>query len=285
MLFGSDGNQGVIETSQGSPVFSNSRLLINYGCGADVFVGNQNSGALVAKSRLGVRTEDFDLNGTTLSFRVNGFSLFDKAILIRDTMGEIALGPVNGYGNNFLTLNGASPKIRLQDAVAGNIDIQYSNQAGRLISDQGIMLFLDADNNHTDPDARLFRILMDDSHDSPQAKELFVVNASGRAYVNEIWILEPDINGRFPDYVFKDNYALKPLPEVEKFILEQGHLEGIPSEKEIKENQGLSLNDMLISLLKKQEETTLYLIQLNKEILSLKERNHDLEEQLKNSKK
>jgi hypothetical protein len=200
-------------------------------------------------------------------------------------VGEIALGSVNGYGNNFLTLNGASPKIRLQDAVAGNLDIQYSNQAGRLISDQGIMLFLDADNNHTDPDARLFRILMDDSHDSPQAKELFVVNASGRAYVNEIWILEPDINGRFPDYVFKDNYALKPLPEVEKFILEQGHLEGIPSEKEIKENQGLSLNDMLISLLKKQEETTLYLIQLNKEILSLKERNHDLEEQLKNSKK
>lgn len=37
----------------------------------------------------------------------------------------------------------------------------------------------------------------------------------------------------WPDYVFKSDYNLKPLNEVEKFIKENHHLENVPSEKRL----------------------------------------------------
>jgi hypothetical protein len=71
------------------------------------------------------------------------------------------------------------------------------------------------------------------------------------------------------DYVFNDDYQLTPLSEVEKFIKENKHLEGIPSEKEIVEN-GLSVGEMNKQLMKKVEELTLYVIQLQKQVNELK---------------
>lgn len=48
------------------------------------------------------------------------------------------------------------------------------------------------------------------------------------------------------------------------------HLPDIPSEAEVKEN-GISLGEMQAKLLQRIEELTLYVIELNKEILSLNE--------------
>ncbi|HKM93745.1 MAG TPA: hypothetical protein VJY41_08850 [Prolixibacteraceae bacterium] len=73
----------------------------------------------------------------------------------------------------------------------------------------------------------------------------------------------------WPDYVFEDDYQLSPLSEVESFINENGHLPGIKSAKEIEEN-GLSLGEMNKQLMEKVEELTLYVIQLQKEVDSLK---------------
>ena len=66
------------------------------------------------------------------------------------------------------------------------------------------------------------------------------------------------------DFVFKPDYNLMPLTEVESFVKENQHLPDIPSEKEMKEN-GLNVNDMQIKLLQKIEELTLYVIELKKE--------------------
>lgn len=71
------------------------------------------------------------------------------------------------------------------------------------------------------------------------------------------------------DYVFYNNYNLKSLEEVEDFIKANGHLENIPSAKEVEEN-GIELGEMNKKLLEKIEELTLYVIQLNKEIKELK---------------
>ena len=72
----------------------------------------------------------------------------------------------------------------------------------------------------------------------------------------------------WPDYVFHSNYQLPSLQEVEAFVTTRHHLHGIPSEKEVTE-EGLDLGDFDKQLLKKVEELTLYIIQLNKNVDTL----------------
>lgn len=64
----------------------------------------------------------------------------------------------------------------------------------------------------------------------------------------------------WPDYVFKKNYNLPTLEEVEEYINQNGHLKNIPNEADVKEN-GISLGEMNAKLLQKIEELTLYTIQ------------------------
>ena len=71
------------------------------------------------------------------------------------------------------------------------------------------------------------------------------------------------------DYVFAKNYSLPTLEEVEKHITDNGHLKDIPSAKEVEE-KGIELGEMNKLLLQKIEELTLYMIEMNKEIQTLK---------------
>jgi hypothetical protein len=73
------------------------------------------------------------------------------------------------------------------------------------------------------------------------------------------------------DFVFKKNYPLMSLGEVDGYIQKNGHLPGVPSGKEIEE-QGHDLGEMDVILLKKIEELTLYVIELKKENEDLKTR-------------
>ena len=67
------------------------------------------------------------------------------------------------------------------------------------------------------------------------------------------------------DFVFGKDYKLKPLNEVEDFIIEHGHLPDVPSETEVLEN-GINVAAMNALLLQKIEELTLYVIELEKKI-------------------
>ena len=71
-----------------------------------------------------------------------------------------------------------------------------------------------------------------------------------------------DMNG-WSDFVFKEEYNLPTLEEVEKHIAEKGHLQNIPSEEEVLKN-GISLGEMNAKLLQKIEELTLYAIEQEK---------------------
>ena len=71
-----------------------------------------------------------------------------------------------------------------------------------------------------------------------------------------------DMNG-WSDFVFKKEYNLPTLQEVEKHINEKGHLENIPSEEEVLK-KGINLGEINSKLLQKIEELTLYLIQQEK---------------------
>jgi hypothetical protein len=85
------------------------------------------------------------------------------------------------------------------------------------------------------------------------------LDVNGTIHAREVKV---DLN--FPaDYVFKPDYKLMSLKEVEQFIKTNSHLPEIPSAIEIKEN-GLNMGDMQNKLLQKIEEMTLYMIEQNK---------------------
>lgn len=77
-----------------------------------------------------------------------------------------------------------------------------------------------------------------------------------------------ELESAWPDYVFKEDYRLRSIEELEKSIQENGHLPGIPSAKEV-ENEGLQLGDMQKRMMEKIEELSLYVIQQNKRIIEL----------------
>lgn len=80
---------------------------------------------------------------------------------------------------------------------------------------------------------------------------------------------EVKVYNTWADYVFNPAYKLPTLKEVESYINKNGHLQNVPSAKEISEN-GLELGEMTKIQQEKIEELTLYLIQQNKEIEELK---------------
>ena len=80
----------------------------------------------------------------------------------------------------------------------------------------------------------------------------------GDAIMEEIVV---QMKQEWPDYVFDPSYNLPALQETKKFILENKHLKGIPSAKEVS-NNGINLGELNAKLLEKIEELTLYQIQL-----------------------
>ncbi len=93
---------------------------------------------------------------------------------------------------------------------------------------------------------------------APDAK----LAVSGRIHAEEVKV---DLSVPGPDYVFKTDYELKSLEEVQRYIKENGHLPNIPSAKEMETN-GVDLGTMEMKLLEKIEELTLYTIEQQKEL-------------------
>ncbi len=74
------------------------------------------------------------------------------------------------------------------------------------------------------------------------------------------------------DFVFKPDYYLMPIRQLEEFIIQNKHLPSIPTENDIKES-GVILGEMDAKLLQKIEELTLYMIEQNKRIEKLEKEN------------
>ena len=104
-----------------------------------------------------------------------------------------------------------------------------------------------------------------------------VTNPTSKLAVNgTISAKEIKVEATPADFVFYQDYALRPLAEVEKFIQEKKHLPGIPSAAEQKQAGGVKLGEMQGRLLQKLEELTLYVISQQKEIEQIKKENHEL---------
>jgi hypothetical protein len=73
----------------------------------------------------------------------------------------------------------------------------------------------------------------------------------------------------WPDYVFQSDYDLISLHELECYIKTNNHLPDVPSAEDIDAN-GVKVGEMNAVLLKKIEELTLYIIDLQKQVDELK---------------
>jgi len=82
------------------------------------------------------------------------------------------------------------------------------------------------------------------------------------------------------DYVFNDEYYLRPLSQVENFIKENKHLPDVPTAKDVEKN-GVDVGEMQALLLKKIEELTLYMIEQNKKTEDLIKENNEMKLQLR----
>lgn len=89
---------------------------------------------------------------------------------------------------------------------------------------------------------------------------------NGSLYANSIYVQQTV----WSDHVFYPGYTLMPLTDLESFIHKNKHLPEVPTTKEVLKN-GVNVSDMNALLLKKVEELTLYVIDLQKEIDLLKQ--------------
>ena len=89
------------------------------------------------------------------------------------------------------------------------------------------------------------------------------LDVAGTIRANEIIV-----NTTGADFVFADDYELRPLSEVKTFIQENKHLPEIKSAQEMQEN-GVGINELQTQLLQKIEELTLYILQQEERIKAL----------------
>jgi hypothetical protein len=108
--------------------------------------------------------------------------------------------------------------------------------------------------------------------------ELLSVNGNVRA---RKVIVTP--NG-WADYVFDSSYRLRPLSEVENFIRNNNHLPDMPAATEVEE-KGLNLGEIVKQQQVKIEELTLYLIELKKENMYMRNINYNLQKEIQLIKK
>ncbi|WP_418498953.1 hypothetical protein [Flagellimonas sp.] len=102
---------------------------------------------------------------------------------------------------------------------------------------------------------------------SPDSK----LTVKGNIHAEEVKV---DLSVPGPDYVFKEDYDLKSLEEVQSYIKEHGHLPNIASAQEMEKN-GIQLGEMNMKLLEKIEELTLYILIQEKK---LKKKDEELKE-------
>ena len=104
-----------------------------------------------------------------------------------------------------------------------------------------------------------------------------LLTVKGTIHTQEVKV---DLKGAVaPDYVFESyfqgssallpSYRFPSLENLEAFIQEHGHLPGVPSAAEF-DQEGMNLKQMNLLLLEKIEELSLYTIEQQKEINTLK---------------
>ena len=97
---------------------------------------------------------------------------------------------------------------------------------------------------------------------TPPSDGSYMLYVAGGILATEVRV---QLQSDWKDLVFKPEYKLRSLTEVETFISKNGHLPEIPTSETVKK-EGINIGDMNALLLQKIEELTLYILQQQKQI-------------------
>jgi hypothetical protein len=79
-------------------------------------------------------------------------------------------------------------------------------------------------------------------------------------------------NYTHPDYVFEPDYELMPLGELKEHVFAEKSLPNVISADDVRKNDGFKMDELLVQMLEKLEEQTLYIFQLEERIAALEQR-------------
>ncbi|OXB19070.1 hypothetical protein B0A80_20030 [Flavobacterium tructae] len=189
---------------------------------------------------------------------------FAQTTNIFPTDDNVGIGTTNPFSK--LTISGELSSLTSQVSILNTQGGHAIIRAGiNGITNQGMTFLLADSNGSNQQNIMVFSAYGNIGIGTVNPSNKLDVN--GAIHSKEVKV---DMNG-WSDFVFKKEYNLPTLKETENYINKNGHLENIPSEKDVIEN-GLNLGEINAKLLQKIEELTLHLIQQNKKINDLEER-------------
>lgn len=191
---------------------------------------------------------------------INGSHTYNQAVRIRSDYGYADMGAVNAgyfhfytdrpgfYFSKALTINGG----KIRSASGNNLYLNTFNQTR--------MTILQSNGN-----VGIGKLTPAYKLDVAGTIRADSIIADGLIRAEEIIV---ETSGA--DFVFAEDYQLRPLSEVKAFIQENKHLPEIKSAQEMQEN-GVGINELQTQLLQKIEELTLYILQQEERIKVLEE--------------
>ncbi|PCJ65261.1 MAG: hypothetical protein COA58_10405 [Bacteroidetes bacterium] len=209
-------------------------------------------------------------SGNTLELRYASNNLNVLSLISDGRVGIGTSGPNAGLHiksnesvSQLIETTGANNADLAFQSGTGQSDLLFKAASGALTS----LIRFDTDNNGA---TMTFQNRYNGANE-----EFLKISGTGILYSKEIVVQATP----FPDYVFKKDYKLMSLKDVETFINQKGHLPHVPSADKIEEG-GMAVGKMQVIQMEKIEELYLHLIEMNKQIERLKEENVMLKSQL-----
>lgn len=194
-----------------------------------------------------------------------------------DTTGGIS---INQTGENQLYKSEIKFKLAgTQEWAVGSTTDTYNRKMFYIWSqvNQTTAFFIDGDNGMTGIGTEWPSAKLEVAGDFQAASAGIGINPPPSSSPYKLWvdggIMARKVKvtiGTFADYVFDTDYSLMPLYDLKTFIALNKHLPDMPTAQEIEDNNGVEIGEMQTILLKKVEEQTLYILDLQKQIDELK---------------
>ena len=194
-----------------------------------------------------------------LLLRYGGLDILNGSLYVNSTGTFKNHMLIDGTGGNTLRIDGNGQLINFIDGTHNNITLGHAGTANNLELRYGGLNILNGGVTVSGNSVLTGNVMIGTT--TYGTHKLAVEGSIGAREV------KVESSG-WSDFVFKNNYKLRTLEEVDKFISQNGHLPEIPSEAEVQKN-GINLGEMDSKLLQKIEELTLYLIEQNKKIESM----------------
>ncbi len=260
-----DINVGVNNSSKTTAVYGNRLYFLGAYHGSDhIWAARYNTTSNASELRINIGDDNQAGDKFVIGNNYFGDGVWYPKFTVQMN-GNVGIGTTSPSTNLHIYNSTAMTRILVQTAAASqaSIDLRNKIRMYRLIAQTNGRFDI------YDQSCGAYRFCINTSGNvgigttNPKAK----LAVNGTIISSEIKVLT-DIS-QYPDFVFSDNYKLRSIKEVEKYIEENNHLPDIPKTDEVAD--GIELGQMNVKLLQKVEELTLYIIAQNKEIEKLKE--------------